>query len=438
MAGAHFAGHLPFVLDIDPDVAAAQCLAMPTVGDVVRSEMGARMAGLFQPALSAGMARLRPAPTDRAGLPQSADEVVHDDLLNLCDSLSDELDQMAGKPLLITGGAGFLGYYLVLTIAAFNAHADKGRRVRLTVFDNFSRGMPGWLADLRGQEAIDIVAHDLRHPLPDLKEEFAYVVHGASIASPTYYRKDPIATMDSNVNGLRTLLDYALAQKEKGQPLDGFLFFSSSEIYGDPEPAFIPTDETYAGRVSCTGPRACYDEGKRYGETLCVNFARQHGIAVKQARPFNNYGPGLKITDGRLIPDFARDILAGRDIVMLSDGAPTRTFCYSADAVSGYFKVLVRGRPGEGYNIGCDKPEISVADLAQEMIAIAKDLFGYSGQVVRQKSHDGDYLIDNPNRRCPIIDKARTELDYAPRVPLREGLRRSLLWYSANAEAEAK
>jgi UDP-glucuronate decarboxylase len=400
--------------------------------------MGARMAGQFQPALSAGTARLRATPVARSGLPQTADAVVRDDLETLCDTLTGELDQMAGKPLLITGGAGFLGYYLVQTITAFNANAEKNRRIRLTVFDNFSRGLPGWLSSLRGQDGIDIVAHDLRHPLPDLKEEFAYVVHGASIASPTYYRKDPIATMDSNVNGLRTLLDYALGQKQKGQALEGFLFFSSSEIYGDPEPAFIPTDETYAGRVSCTGPRACYDEGKRYGETLCVNFARQHGIAVKQARPFNNYGPGLKITDGRLIPDFARDILAGRDIVMLSDGSPTRTFCYSADSVAGYFKVLVRGRPGEGYNIGTDKPEISVADLAQEMIAIAKDLFGYSGKVVRRESQDGDYLIDNPNRRCPVIEKARKELDYEPRVQLHEGLRRALLWYSANSDAEAK
>src|SRR3977135_861476 len=141
--------------------------------------------------------------------------------------------------------------------------------------------------------------------------------------------------MDANVGGLRNLLDYGLRQAKSGSPLSGFLFFSSSEIYGDPPPDQIPTPETYRGLVSCTGPRACYDEAKRYGETLCVAFARQHGVATRLAPPFNNYGPGLKINDGRVLPDFARDALAGRDIVMLSDGSATRTFCYAADAIVG-------------------------------------------------------------------------------------------------------
>ena len=139
-------------------------------------------------------------------------------------------------------------------------------------------------------------------PLPAGLGDFACIIHAASIASPTYYRRDPIGTMDANVNGLRNLLDHFLAQKQAGRPALGFLFFSSSEIYGDPDPANIPTREDYRGYVSCTGPRACYDEAKRYGETLCVNFARQHGLPIKAARPFNNYGPGLKITDGRVHP----------------------------------------------------------------------------------------------------------------------------------------
>src|SRR5262249_20204512 len=159
-------------------------------------------------------------------------------------------------------------------------------------------------------------------------------------------------------------------------PVRGFLFYSSSEIYGDPDPAHIPTPEDYRGYVSCTGPRACYDEAKRYGETLCVNFARVHHVPVKVARPFNNYATGLKITDRRVIPDFVRDVLSGRDIVMLSDGSPMRTFCYVADAVIGYYKVLVNGRPGESYNIGVETPEISMAELAERIVALGRDLFG--------------------------------------------------------------
>jgi dTDP-glucose 4,6-dehydratase/UDP-glucuronate decarboxylase len=184
--------------------------------------------------------------------------------------------------------------------------------------------------------------------------------------------------------------------------------------------------------VSCTGPRACYDESKRYGETLCVNFSQQYGLPIKIARPFNNYGPGLKITDGRALPDFCRNVLAGDDIVMLSDGAPTRTFCYVADAVVGYFKVLVNGRSGEAYNIGTEQPEISIKELAEMVIDVAADIFAYNGELVYKVSSDKDYLTDNPNRRCPLIGKAREELGYNPSIDIRKGLEQSLIWYGDN------
>ena len=225
-----------------------------------------------------------------------------------------------------------------------------------------------------------------------------------------------------------------MRQQSTETPVEGFLFFSSSEIYGDPTPENIPTPETYRGNVSCTGARSCYDESKRYGETLCVFFAQQHGLPVKVARPFNNYGPGLKITDKRVLPDFAKDVLSGRDIVMKSSGTPKRTFCYVSDAVTGYYKVLVKGHPGEAYNIGVETPEISMAELADKVVSLADELWGYTGKVVRKI--DENYLADNPERRCPIIDKARAELGYQPAVLVDEGLRRSLLWYEGNREAE--
>jgi dTDP-glucose 4,6-dehydratase/UDP-glucuronate decarboxylase len=235
--------------------------------------------------------------------------------------------------------------------------------------------------------------------------------------------------MDANVDGLRLLLDRAVAQARAGSPLRGFLFFSTSEIYGDPTPDMIPTPETYRGNVSCTGPRACYDESKRYGETLSVTFAQHYGVPVRIARPFNNYGPGLRIGDGRVIPDFARDLLAGDDLVMLSDGSPTRTFCYVADAVVGYVKILVRGRDGEPYNIGVRAPEVSMAELADRLVTLGRETLGYAGRIVYRVSPEKAYLVDNPNRRCPDIDKAVAELDYAPQIALDEGLRRSLVWY---------
>jgi nucleoside-diphosphate-sugar epimerase len=245
-----------------------------------------------------------------------------------------------------------------------------------------------------------------------------------------------LKTIDANINGLRNLLDYCVAQQGRGRAIEGFLFYSSSEIYGDPSPDAIPTSEDYRGYVSCTGPRACYDESKRFGETLCVVFAQQHGIPTKMARPFNNYGPGLKITDKRVIPDFVRDIMAGRDIVMYSDGKPKRTFCYSADSITGYYKVLVNGRAGEPYNVGIEKPEISMNELAEKLIEHGRAMFGYHGKLVHKLNPEADYLVDNPNRRCPSIEKARTHLGYNPTILVDEGLRRSMIWYHHNREAE--
>jgi nucleoside-diphosphate-sugar epimerase len=361
-----------------------------------------------------------------------ATQIVTEDLDTICDALAAELPRMAGKSVMITGGAGFLGYYLVQGLLHFNTRSPS-TPISVSVYDNFSRGLPDWLNNLSGNPHLRLVKHDITHPLPADFPDFDFIIHAASIASPIYYRKHPIETMDANVNGLRQLLDHCLERVRSGRkPIEGFLFYSTSEIYGDPTPENIPTPETYRGNVSCTGPRACYDESKRYGETLCVNFAQVHGLPIKTARPFNNYGPGLKITDGRVLPDMARDILAGRDIVMLSDGSPTRTFCYITDAIVGYLKILVRGRAGEAYNVGVETPEISMADLAETLVRLSAELFGYKGRVVRGVSADKNYLVDNPNRRCPDIRKARSELDFAPATRLEDGLRRMLVWYAAN------
>jgi nucleoside-diphosphate-sugar epimerase len=140
----------------------------------------------------------------------------------------------------------------------------------------------------------------------------------------------------------------------------------------------------------------------------------------------------LQVTDRRVLPDFARDVLAGADIVMFSDGCPTRTFCYVADAIIGYYKILILGRPSEAYNIGIEKPEISIATLAEKVVEISRELFGYQGKVVHKESNDKAYLVDNPNRRCPVITKARAELGYNPCISLDEGLRRALIWYQDN------
>lgn len=364
------------------------------------------------------------------------DTFLRTDLDYICGNLREEFGRMAGQSLLITGGAGFLGYYLVLAALHFNRNEGRSQPIRVTVWDNFIRGTPKWLTDLQGTPNFTMQRYDLIEPLPADMPDFDWIIHAAGIASPPYYRKYPLKTIDANINGLRNLLDRCVAQAERGRAVKGFLFYSSSEIYGDPSADAIPTPEDYRGLVSCTGPRACYDESKRFGETICVIYAQQYGVPTRQARPFNNYGPGLKITDKRVIPDFAREIFAGRDLVMYSDGKPTRTFCYSADSITGYYKVLVKGGNGEPYNVGTETPEISMSELASRLTATAGELFGYRGKVVHQPAPEAVYLVDNPNRRCPNIDKARSQLGYNPGIGIEEGLRRTLIWYHHNREAE--
>jgi len=335
--------------------------------------------------------------------------------------------RFAGKTILLTGAAGFLGSHFLHYFLALNDSCLAGQPCRLIAWDNFARGAPPWLESIPPRpdllcETRDIVQKQSLAPVD-------FIIHAASIASPVFYRKHPIQTMDANVTGLRHLLDAAVAR-----PVESFLFFSTSEIYGDPDPANIPTGETYRGNVSCTGPRSCYDESKRYGETLCVNFWQVHHVPVKIVRPFNNYGPGLKISDRRVLPDFFRDVLAGRNLVLLSDGRATRTFCYISDAINGYLRALLSGHQGESFNIGADAPEISMRALAEMVVKVS----GQHLRVEHRQSDDPKYLTDNPQRRCPSLEKSRRLLAYEPRVPLPTGLERMYQYYLANPVAEDK
>ena len=165
---------------------------------------------------------------------------------------------------------------------------------------------------------------------------------------------------------------------------------------------------------------------------MCINFANHYDMPIGIARPFNNYGPGLKLEDGRVIPDFAKSILNNEDIILFSDGSPTRTFCYIADAIVGYIKILTSSVRGDAFNIGIENPEISIIDLANKFIKVSEKLFGYRGKVVSKINSDQEYLTDNPNRRCPSIEKARTKLNYNPTIVLEDGIERSLIWYKNN------
>ena len=179
------------------------------------------------------------------------------------------------------------------------------------------------------------------------------------------------------------------------------------------------------------GPRACYDEAKRFGETMCYIFNQKYNIPISIARPFNNYGPGMNINDKRLPADFAKAVHEGRNLVMYSNGKPTRTFCYIADSITGYLKVLLHGKL-DVFNIGIEKPEVSVAEFANLFAKNAREYYDYQGDVVFEVSNDEEYMTDNPNRRCPNINKAREVLDYNPSISVDEGLGRYLQFLRIN------
>ncbi len=343
--------------------------------------------------------------------------IIQSDIKAIYDDLKEELSKIEGSRWLISGGAGFLGGYFLDLLNYCNEHVFS-KPCRIICIENFISGTPARIQHLKGNKYIQIIKGDIVKPI-QLTGSFDYIVHAAGIASPTFYRKYPLETIEANVLGLKNLLDLG-----QNRGLKSFLYFSTSEIYGDPSPENIPTPEHYNGNVSCTGPRACYDESKRLGETLAVNYCRQYGLPVKTVRPFNVYGPGLKLEDKRVIPDFFSDALYRKKIAILSNGLSTRSFCYVSDAITGFISALLSRYDGEAFNVGNDELEIRIQMLANMIAGLIGGV-----EIEFSKSSEADYLTDNPQRRCPDLTKARTLLSYQPKVSLETGLTRTLGWY---------
>jgi UDP-glucuronate decarboxylase len=343
---------------------------------------------------------------------------VDSDIAEIVASVEPIHSAFEGKSVLITGGGGFLGRYFSAVFERLNADVF-AEKCRVTVVDNFiSANNPSYEEGERG--GVTYVRHDVIQPF-ESNERYDYIMHAAGIASPYYYRAFPLETIEVSVTGTRRMLQRAEADGAR------LLFFSSSEIYGDPDPAHVPTSESYRGSVSCLGARACYDESKRVGETLCRVYHTHKGLHTNMVRPFNVYGPGMSETDYRVLPNFAGRIRGGLPLKIYGAGSQTRTFCYVTDAIAGFLKTLVKGVAGEPYNIGNPRPEISMIDLAKKIgELLAKDVN------VDLVEYPDSYPADEPNRRCPDISKARIHLGYEPKVDLDEGLRRFFQWTSKN------
>lgn len=343
-------------------------------------------------------------------------KIIQEDVEAIAAGIKDEAVLLAGKTVLISGGAGFLGKYFTSVIDYLNNYVlDKPCRV-ISV-DNYITGSKDPEFVPSSTDNILDVWGDVTYPLP-VREDIDYIIHAAGLASPVYYMKYPLETIESAVTGAKNLLE--LARRNK---LQGFLFFSSSEIYGDPDPTAVPTPETYYGNVSSVGPRACYDESKRLTETICTIYQQRYNVPVKIVRPFNVFGPGMKHNDRRVVPMFAYKALNGQSIPVHGDGHQTRTFCYITDAMTGFLKTLLIGKQGEVYNIGNKENEIAMSDLAQMFVEMA------DGQAAYELIPYPDvYPAGEPQRRCPDLTKARRELNYTPRVHFKDGLARFMDW----------
>ena len=337
---------------------------------------------------------------------------------------SEDKELFHGKSILITGYRGFIGSVLCSYFIQYNF--DLGLN-KLILLDN-SSSKHSFTADL-DSKIIDInvsvysfdVIKDDYDSIPYLRD-VDFVFHLASIASPSYYRKYPLETMDANVIGLRRLLDYL-----KIQSGIKFLHFSTSEVYGDPSSDSIPTSEDYNGNVSPIGPRSCYDESKRYSETICYYYNQIYYVDITVVRPFNNYGPGLNLHDKRAPADFANSIHLNEDIVLLSDGSPTRSYLFISDAIIGYIKAI-HFDGFEIFNIGNDSEEISIREFALKFVDAGEKLFNYNKNLRFESSIDENYLVNNPQRRMPNIDKAREKLNFSPKINLSDGIEHYLLW----------
>ncbi len=313
-----------------------------------------------------------------------------------------------GRVVLITGGAGFLGSHLAERLSAAG---DK-----VYCIDNLHTGRRENLASLTRSGRVKLIEHDIVQPLP-LMPRFDAIYNLACPASPVHYQSDPVATLRVCSQGVFNVLERAAR--------DGADVFhtSTSEVYGDPE--VHPQQESYHGNVNTIGPRSCYDEGKRFAETLLTDFCDQAGLRLRMVRIFNTYGPRMLPNDGRVVSNFIVQALRGEPITIYGDGSQTRSFCYVDDLIEGFVRLMAAGDDAKGpMNIG-NPSEITVGELAE----IVVEMTGAQSEIIYKPLPK-----DDPRRRRPDISRARKVLDWSPKVDLAVGLRSTIDYFQGEIE----
>ncbi|MCB9683113.1 MAG: NAD-dependent epimerase/dehydratase family protein [Alphaproteobacteria bacterium] len=336
---------------------------------------------------------------------EDLDRIVADDL---------PWHDLDGAVVAVTGAYGTLATYLVgALLRARDVHGVRLEVVAVVRSAAKARERFGT------PDGLSVVVSDLSTP-PALPPGVTHVVHAASPATPAVYDTDPVGTLLPNVLGTWHLLEHARVHGVRR-----FLFVSSGEVYGVVPPERIPIPEDGYGVVDPATVRACYGEGKRVAETMCVAWHHQHGVPAVIVRPFHTYGPGLSLDDGRVFADFVANVVRGEDIVLKSAGTAMRPFCYLSDATRGFLRVLLQGEPGTAYNVGHEEALISIAALADRVVA----LFPERGLRVVRGAHREGYLQSPIPTNAPDTTRLRA-LGWAPEVGIDEGFARTIRSYA--------
>ncbi len=309
------------------------------------------------------------------------------------------------KKILLLGSDGFLGRYFV---EYFHQLLKKNIRLNLDCVDN---NISSKQFKYKKNKDIKFYKSDIMKF--ETKKKYNFIIFLAGIASPTIYKKYPIESLEVSYLGAKKFLEKS--KKDKSV----FIFFSSSEIYGNPNIKNIPTKETYYGNVNSFGPRSCYDEGKRVGETLCYIYKTYLNTKVKIIRPFNVFGPGMSKNDDRVIPRFIRALKKNKPLTIYNHGKQTRSFCYITDAMLGFIKIIVHGKFGQIYNVGNDKEEVSMNKLASIIKVVSRKEIK-----IKNINYPNNYPSNEPMRRCPDLKKIKIDTNFKPINNLKNSLKK--------------
>lgn len=346
------------------------------------------------------------------------ESVINQDLENIT-SATLPWHTFFGKTVLITGANGFLPAYMLRTLLLLNhKNSDRTAIKVIALVRNYDNAKKQ-LKDIINDKHLSFIVQDVCDKI-SVDGEVDFIIHAASQASPKFYGIDPVGTLNANVTGTLNLLELAREKKT-----EQFFYFSSGDVYGHFDTSVNYEEEKF-GWLNPLNVRSCYGESKRMAENMCICYMHQYGISVKIARIFHVYGPGMKLDDGRSFADFVSNVVHNQDIVLNSDGSAVRAFCYLSDATEGFFTIMLKGEPGNAYNVGNENNCVSIYDLAHLIV----DLVPEKKLSVKRKDfeHDSNYLQSPYSFGAPNCNKLKA-LGWSPIVSIKNGFLRTINYY---------